>query len=78
MFKTADYDEDGYSAFLLNKSKESFFTLEDKKYTLLDMATDKDFSMMSKEQKEQYLKSMVSKTEECLIGGEKYGVKYIS
>ena len=78
VFKTADYDEDGYSAFLLNKSKESFFTLEDKKYTLLDMATDKDFSMMSKEQKEQYLKSMVSKTEECLIGGEKYGVKYIS
>ena len=33
---------------------------------------------MTEEQKEQFIRSKIAKTEECILGGEKYGVKYIS
>ena len=78
VFKTDDYDNDAYTAFLFNKSREDFFSIDERHFSLHDRATSSEFEKMTKEQKEQYLRLLTSKTDECLVGGEKYGVKYIS
>ncbi len=78
VFKIENYDEDGYNNFLLNKSRESFFSIGERKFTLYDVATSSEFDSMTKEQKEEYLVLLTSKTKECLLGGKKYGIKYIS
>ena len=78
VFKTDNYDENGYKTFLFNKSTESFFSIGDKEYTLLSKMDNDVWDRMSKEQREQFIRSRIAKTEECILGGEKYGVKYIS
>lgn len=78
VFKTDNYDEDGYKTFLFNKSTESFFSIGDKDFTLLSKMDNNEWDKMSKEQKEQFIRSRIAKTKECILGGEKYGVKYIS
>lgn len=78
IFKTENYDEYGYYTFLHNKSQESFFSIGGKEYTLCDKLNNDVWDQMTREQKEQFIRSRIAKTEECILGGEKYGVEYIS
>lgn len=77
VFKTPDYDEDGYCTFLHNISEEPFFTIGKRQFTLSNKVEEDEFFAFTEEQKEQYVRSYLAKCEEYLVGGEKYGVRYI-
>ena len=85
LLKTASYDKHGYNAFLFSKSKEPFFEIEGVQITLEDCSDENlkeiindAYSNLSSDEQARFRKALVDKTEECLRGGNKYGVKYIS
>ena len=77
ILKTNNYNDAKYKTFLFNKSSETFFSIGDKEYTLLSKMDNDVWDKMSKEQREQFVRSRIAKTEECILGGEEHGVKYI-
>ena len=85
LFKTKSYDSFGYNDYLQRKFTEVIFSIGDEEITLGDLADEVKkehikslISNLTDEDKEQAMQIVVEKTKECLKGGEKYGVKYIS
>lgn len=85
VLKTDSYDEDQYRLFITEKSVEVFYKIGDRNITLNDFLIEKDkkeieelANTISNTEKEEFQKALLEKTLECLTGGEKYGVKYIS
>lgn len=85
VLKTDSYDEDQYRLFITEKSVEVFYKIGDRNITLNDFLIEKDkkeieelANTLSNTEKEEFQKALLEKTLECLTGGEKYGVKYIS
>lgn len=85
LLKTAKYDKYGYYDFISTKSKEPFFYAGERQITLEDCGNEARkeeikaiYANLSSTEQALFRKALVDKTEECLKGGEIYGVKYYS
>ena len=85
LYKTYNYDKAGYNDYISEMQSQTFYTIGEKRITLRDCADQKKkeeinnlYNSLSDSEKASFKKALLEKTKECLKGGEKYGVKYIS
>ncbi len=83
LYRNSNSDNQGYENFVLDKSKEIIYSANKTDFTL-KMLDDiqkgkKDIiKNLSDKQLSELENAMIRKIEECLKGGKKYGIEYIS